>query len=124
MKDFEHKTMHVGLNVADIAKTLEFYEVVFDRKADKIREGYAKFILPELIISFIETSSKPDKNFGHLGFRLESAENVTRHLERIEDAGISTLVEDQVKCCYALQRPQKHAARSRAACSAAAEKQT
>ena len=103
MMNTENKTMHVGLNVSNIEKTLKFYEVVFDQKADKIREGYAKFILPELIISFIETPNKPDQNFGHLGFSLTSSEEVTLHLERIEKSGIDTLTEEQVKCCYALQ---------------------
>ena len=103
METSNNRKMHVGLNVSDINKTLNFYETVFNQKADKLRKGYAKFNLPELVISFIETKDAPNQNFGHLGFQLTTTDEVKDVLNRIQESGIDTLEEEKVSCCYALQ---------------------
>ena len=52
--------MHVSLYVKDINNTVKFYEFFFNKKADKIKDDYAKFIVesPSLIISFVENKEK------------------------------------------------------------------
>ncbi len=56
--------MHVSLYVKDINNTVEFYESFFNKKADKIKDDYAKFIVesPSLIISFVENKEKVNFN--------------------------------------------------------------
>ena len=97
--------MHVSLYVTDISKTIEFYSRFFGQDATKIRKGYAKYVLesPSLIISFVENPERVRENFGHLGFQVETMEELQSRLEITKLKGIDVLEEMGTSCCYALQ---------------------
>lgn len=97
--------MHVSLYVKDISKTVEFYESFFGQKVEKVMPGYAKFHLeqPSLIISFVENASKIHSSFGHLGFQVESMEDLERRIQDITGKGFQTKQEIGTACCYAVQ---------------------
>ena len=97
--------MHVSLYVSDISKTVDFYEAFFDVKANKIKAGYAKFILesPSLIISFIQNPQKIQAQFGHLGFQVENSEILKAKLEQVKKVGLNVREEMGTSCCFAVQ---------------------
>lgn len=97
--------MHVSLYVSDIVSTIEHYTAFFGVEPEKIRQGYAKFILnsPSLIISFVENPSRVQSNFGHLGFQVESPDDLAAMRERAIEAGFSLRDEVGTSCCYAVQ---------------------
>ena len=79
----EFPRMHVSLYVADIQKTVKFYEAFFGKQANKIKDDYAKFVLekPSLIISFVQNKDKVSSQFGHLGFQVETVEELNQKLD-------------------------------------------
>ncbi len=95
--------MHVSLFVTDIHKTIDFYTQFFDQEPSKIKAGYAKFELehPSLIISFIEGS--PSSTFGHLGFQVETKEELNQKLNLARGRNLVKEVELETACCYAIQ---------------------
>lgn len=97
--------MHVSLYVANINKTVEFYQSFFGKKADKVKDDYAKFILdkPSLIISFVQNAEKVSSNFGHLGFQVETENELTDKLELAKTNNHVFLEEVGTNCCYATQ---------------------
>lgn len=97
--------MHVSLYVSDLSKSVDFYTKFFGIEADKIQPKYAKYILekPSLIISFIENKERVQGNFGHLGFQVETKEEVERLLEIARSQEIVSKEEIGVSCCYAEQ---------------------
>jgi catechol 2,3-dioxygenase-like lactoylglutathione lyase family enzyme len=97
--------MHVSLYVSDIAASINFYTAFFGRPALKIRPGYAKYVLdsPSLIISFVENRDRVQQNFGHLGFQVETPEELAARLEEMKHKGITVREETGTSCCYALQ---------------------
>lgn len=97
--------MHVSLYVSNLEKTIHFYKGFFGVPADKIKPGYAKFILeePSLIISFIENKERVQANFGHLGFQVETKELMEEKLEAARLLGIVSQEEIGTSCCYAIQ---------------------
>lgn len=97
--------MHVSLYVSDLEKTIHFYKGFFGVPADKVKLGYAKFILdePSLIISFIENKERVQSNFGHLGFQVETKELMEERLEAAKLLGIVSKEEIGTSCCYAVQ---------------------
>ena len=97
--------MHVSLYVANIERTVSFYESFFYRKADKVKSDYAKFVLekPSLIISFVQNAEKVNSNFGHLGFQVGIEEELNRMLELAKANNQVYLVEMDTNCCYATQ---------------------
>lgn len=97
--------MHVSLYVSDIKATTDFYTTFFNQEASKIKQGYAKYELesPGLIISFVENAERVQSNFGHLGFQVESKEEMFSRLEIAKKQGIVSLEEIGTACCYAVQ---------------------
>lgn len=70
--------MHVSLYVSDLQKSIEFYNSFFGVTPTKIKPAYAKYVLenPSLIISFVENKERVQSNFGHLGFQVETLEDL------------------------------------------------
>ncbi|MDF7811614.1 ArsI/CadI family heavy metal resistance metalloenzyme [Hymenobacter sp. YC55] len=97
--------MHVSLYVSDLAATVNFYTAFFGQPATKIRRGYAKYVLdnPSLIISFVENPERVASNFGHLGFQVETVEEMEQRLAVAQKAGLVAREEMGTNCCYAKQ---------------------
>ncbi|QDA62344.1 ArsI/CadI family heavy metal resistance metalloenzyme [Hymenobacter jejuensis] len=97
--------MHVSLYVSDLTATVDFYTVFFGQPAAKIRRGYAKYVLgkPSLIISFVENPGRVASNFGHLGFQVETVEELNQRLDVARAAGLVQREEVGTSCCYAKQ---------------------
>lgn len=97
--------MHVSLYVSDLAATVSFYDAFFGQPAAKIRRGYAKYVLdrPSLIISFVENAGRVASNFGHLGFQVETVQELNERLAHARGAGLVQREEVGTSCCYARQ---------------------
>jgi len=97
--------MHVSLYVSDIAKTVDFYSTFFQTQPTKVKPNYAKFTLeqPSLIISFVENKDRVQQNFGHLGFQVETVEDLNLKLWQARKDNIVSKEEVGTNCCYAKQ---------------------
>ena len=97
--------MHVSLYVSNLAASVNFYSTFFGQPANKVKPGYAKYILdkPSLIISFIENSDRVQSNFGHLGFQVETFGEMSNLLDKARAQGIVSKDEIGTSCCYAVQ---------------------
>jgi catechol 2,3-dioxygenase-like lactoylglutathione lyase family enzyme len=97
--------MHVSLYVANIQKSVDFYTNFFGQQPAKVKSNYAKYILenPSLIISFVENKERVQSNFGHLGFQVETLEQLTSKLNEAKIKNLVTKEEIGTNCCYAKQ---------------------
>src|SRR5215831_1888641 len=97
--------MHVSLHVSDIHQSIAFYSDFFGKQPEKVKPGYAKYILekPSLIISFVENKSNVKSHFGHLGFQVETLEELNAKLEDARAKKLITKEETGTNCCYANQ---------------------
>jgi catechol 2,3-dioxygenase-like lactoylglutathione lyase family enzyme len=97
--------MHVSLYVSDIAKSVDFYTQFFGTEPTKVKPKYAKFVLeqPSLIISFVENKERVQQNFGHLGFQVESLEDLNIKLWEAKKKNMVAKEETGTNCCYAKQ---------------------
>ena len=97
--------MHVSLYVSDLTATVNFYSAFFGQPAAKIKPGYAKYVLdkPSLIISFVQNPERVASNFGHLGFQVETVQEMEQRLEVARSAGLVAREEMGTSCCYAKQ---------------------
>lgn len=105
MKQNIFPRMHVSLYVSDIMQTVNFYTAFFGLPASKIKPGYAKYILesPSLIISFVENKERVQQNFGHLGFQVETLEEMNEYLLKAKKMNLVSKEEMGTNCCYAKQ---------------------
>ncbi len=97
--------MHVSLYVSDLDASINFYTQFFGKHPEKIKPGYAKYILekPSLIISFIEHPERVQAHFGHLGFQVETTEELDQKLKIAEALKLVSKKEIGTACCYATQ---------------------
>jgi catechol 2,3-dioxygenase-like lactoylglutathione lyase family enzyme len=97
--------MNVSLYVSDIQKTVSFYSQFFGQEPIKIKPQYAKYVLdkPSLIISFVENKERVQANFGHLGFQMETLQELETKLAYAREKNIVSKEEIGTNCCYAKQ---------------------
>jgi catechol 2,3-dioxygenase-like lactoylglutathione lyase family enzyme len=97
--------MHVSLYVSNIYQTADFYSKFFGQNPDKVKPDYTKFTLekPSLIISFVQNPEKVNAGFGHLGFQVESEDELKNRLLSVSSKQIDVLEEMGTNCCYATQ---------------------
>ena len=96
---------HVGINVTTLEQSIEFYEKLFGQSPVKVRDGYAKFLIEDPALNFtLNLRSEVGGNqLNHFGIQVANTEEVLEHKRRLEDAGLETLGEMNVTCCYAVQ---------------------
>ncbi len=100
------KYAHVGLNVTNLEKSVEFYSKLFGTDPVKVKPDYAKFLLetPGLNFTLNLQDDVGGNQVGHFGIQVESTEEVLAHKKRLEENGIlSHYDEMNTTCCYALQ---------------------
>ncbi|MEH7306373.1 ArsI/CadI family heavy metal resistance metalloenzyme [Neobacillus drentensis] len=97
--------MHVGINVTDLNKSIEFYTKVFNVEPVKVKPDYAKFLLNDPALNFTLNlkDTVAGNQVGHFGFQLDNQEAVQQHKERLEKLGFFAREEMDVTCCYATQ---------------------
>jgi catechol 2,3-dioxygenase-like lactoylglutathione lyase family enzyme len=97
--------LQLALNVDDVEEAIAFYSKLFSAEPAKRRPGYANFAIaePPLKLVLIEGESGEDTRMDHLGVEVENTGMVGAAANRLAEAGLSTRVEDNTTCCYAVQ---------------------
>lgn len=100
--------MHVSLNVADVAKSVDFYRTFFGVEPVKLKHDYAKFELADPPLNFTMNERQPDDTgdharLSHLGFQVEGPEGVEAARKRLSAASMISRDEEDTVCCYARQ---------------------
>ena len=94
--------LQLALNVKDLEKAVEFYSRMFGVEVNKRKPGYANFAIdsPPLKLVLFEVPDAEER-LNHLGVEVFGEGDVEVATERLKQAGMADLVEDQVTCCYA-----------------------
>jgi catechol 2,3-dioxygenase-like lactoylglutathione lyase family enzyme len=97
---------HMGLEVADLERSIEFYRALFAAEPTKLRPGYARFEPgePSLHLSLNQGRGAGQRAVsGHFGVQVQSTRAVEAAEARLTAAGHATRFERDESCCYALQ---------------------
>lgn len=98
--------VHVALGVRDLARSVAFYRTLFASEPVKIREGYAKFELHEPPVNLTLKATERDvgsREPEHFGIQVKSTAEVVAHRDRMGESGYTTMNEEGVTCCFAVQ---------------------
>ena len=97
--------VQLALNVADLDEAIGFYSKLFATGPAKVHPGYANFAVvdPPLKLVLIADSSRAPGSLNHLGVEVTSSDEVTAAQARLAAAGLTTAIEEQTWCCYAVQ---------------------
>jgi catechol 2,3-dioxygenase-like lactoylglutathione lyase family enzyme len=97
---------HVALKVANIEKSVAFYQAMFGVTPVKHKVGYAKFDVENPALNLTLNGSDRIESHGtlsHLGVQVDSTDTVKQAIARFKAAGLTTFEEQDTDCCYALQ---------------------
>lgn len=96
---------HVGLNVSDLERSVQFYRVLLGVEPAKHLPDYGRFELdrPALVLALYPSPQSAGGPLNHVGLRLPTAEALVDIQRRLEEAGVATQRQEGVECCYARQ---------------------
>ena len=97
---------HLSLRVADVDRSVRFYEAFFGLPAHKRRPGYANFDVAQPPLKLALTQKTPEAGKGsldHLGLLVSDTAKVLAAKDRLKAAGLASFDEMNTTCCYAKQ---------------------
>ena len=96
--------IQLALNVDDVDAAVAFYSKLFDAEPAKRRPGYANFAItePPLKLVLIENPGQGG-SLNHLGIEVADTDAVDARQTRLAAAGLASVDERDVTCCYAKQ---------------------
>lgn len=100
------KRFHVHLHVDDLAKSIAFYNRLFDAQPARSEADYAKWMLEDPPVNFAISTRGSKAGIDHLGIQTDDPAELTAMKARAESADMALLDEGETTCCYA--RSEKH----------------
>ena len=100
------KRFHVHVSVGNLAESIGFYSKLFGAQPSVQKEDYAKWMLEDPRVNFAISKRGRAAGVNHLGFQVDSAEELQELRSRAARADIAALDEKGAACCYA--RSDKH----------------
>ena len=95
---------HLSLDVRNVPVSVAFYQKVFGVAPQKQTTDYAKFDLTEPALNFsLVSSTESVSRVNHLGIEVESAGDIAKWKQHLQERGILEKVEEDKACCFARQ---------------------
>jgi hypothetical protein len=95
------KRFHVHVHVEDLQKNIAFYSAMFDAPPTRVENDYAKWMLEDPRINFAISSRGRKTGVGHLGFQVDSEEELAAMKAQAGKADMALFDEGKTSCCYA-----------------------
>jgi len=95
------KRFHVHVAVSDLQANIRFYSTVFGVQPTVQKPDYAKWMLEDPRMNFAISERGARSGIDHLGFQVDTDEELTALREQVAQAEISALDQPGTTCCYA-----------------------
>lgn len=95
------KRFHVHVSVKDLTQSIGFYSKIFGATPSVERADYAKWTLDDPRINFAISQRGHVLGVNHLGFQVDSDEELTNLRKQVASSDIAALDEAGAVCCYA-----------------------
>jgi catechol 2,3-dioxygenase-like lactoylglutathione lyase family enzyme len=95
------KRFHVNVAVADLARSIEFYNALFGQQPEVCKDDYAKWMLEDPRVNFAISQSGRARGINHVGLQADTMEELGEIQQRLRVAHEQTFEQPQAECCYA-----------------------
>ena len=95
------KRFHVHVAVDDLAANIRFYSAVFGVPPTTQKPDYANWMLEDPRINFAISQRGAKAGVDHLGFQVDSDEELRSLREHVAAARIEAAEQPDAECCYA-----------------------
>ncbi|HZO21617.1 MAG TPA: ArsI/CadI family heavy metal resistance metalloenzyme [Steroidobacteraceae bacterium] len=94
------KRFHVHVSVSDLTESVSFYSQLFGVEPTVHKADYAKWMLEDPRVNFAISSQRQPVGLNHLGFQVESDEELHRMRTQLAAADARMIQEQAQPCCY------------------------
>jgi catechol 2,3-dioxygenase-like lactoylglutathione lyase family enzyme len=95
------KRFHVHVAVDNLEANVRFYSTVFGTQPTVHKPDYAKWMLEDPRINFAISQRGAKAGVDHLGFQVDSDEELSALRKQVAGAEIAALDQPDATCCYA-----------------------
>src|SRR3954470_1095917 len=95
------KRLHVHVGVENLHRSIGFYSTLFGAEPAVIKSDYAKWMLEDPRVNFAISSHRQPVGVNHLGFQVETDEELRGMQAQLQAADARVIQEDSQDCCYA-----------------------
>jgi len=95
------KRFHVHISVLDLPESVRFYSSLFGTPPSVEKGDYAKWMLDDPRINFAISTRGHASGINHLGFQVDSDEELKDLRAHVSKAGIAAIDQAGTSCCYA-----------------------
>lgn len=95
------KRLHVHISVSDLPGSIRFYRTLFGAEPVVTKPDYAKWMLDDPRVNFAISMNRQPVGVNHLGFQVESDEELRGMRAQLEVADARMVEENEQACCYA-----------------------
>ena len=95
------KRLHVHVSVKDLPASIRFYRTLFGAEPVVTQPDYAKWMLDDPRVNFAISMNRQPVGVNHLGFQVESDEELRGMRAQLEAADARMVEENEQPCCYA-----------------------
>jgi catechol 2,3-dioxygenase-like lactoylglutathione lyase family enzyme len=95
------KRFHLHVSVKDLEESIRFYSTVFAAQPAVRKQDYAKWMLEDPRINFAISTSRQPIGVNHVGFQVDTDEELRGMHAQLEAADARLVQEDEQPCCYA-----------------------
>ena len=95
------KRFHVHVSVTNLKESIGFYSAMFGAPPFVEKPDYAKWMLDDPRLNFAISQRGHEIGVNHLGFQVDSDDELVQLRRNVEAAGLSALDQAETPCCYA-----------------------
>lgn len=95
------KRFHVHVSVENLEQSIRFYSTLFAADPAVRQPDYAKWMLEDPRINFAISTHRQPIGVNHLGFQVETDEELHGMHAQLREADGRLIKEDKQPCCYA-----------------------
>jgi catechol 2,3-dioxygenase-like lactoylglutathione lyase family enzyme len=95
------KRFHVHVSVSDLSESIRFYSQLFGDEPTVLQPDYARWMLDDPRVNFAISTHHQPTGVNHLGFQVESDEELRGMQTELQAADARMIREDEQPCCYA-----------------------
>jgi len=90
------------VRVENLESSVHFYSTLFGTEPTVLKPDYAKWMLDDPRVNFAITAGTASPGLDHLGFQVESDDELATIAGRLKQAGASVATQKNAACCYAV----------------------
>jgi len=95
------KRIHLHVSVANLAKSIDFYNTLFGASPSVEKTDYAKWMLDNPLVNFAISQRGAKTGLDHIGIQVDDNEELNEIKSRLEASHMGMLSQEGATCCYA-----------------------